>query len=69
MLAISLFGALFLVAVVTAAVGVMAMLLSGAPGVVTRSVRASATTGTDGAASGSGHPAPTPAARPGHPAR
>ena len=66
MLAISLAAAVFLVAICGGAIGVIAWLLSGSPAVVTRQVRASATSGSDGGASGSDRPAPTLAARPEH---
>jgi len=69
MLAISFFGAAFLLGVSATALALIAWLLSSSPAVVTRSVRASATRGTDGAASGSGRPAPRPAARQAHPDR
>jgi hypothetical protein len=64
MLAISFLGAAFVVGVSAAALGLIAWLLSGSPTVVTRSVRGSATHGTDAAASGCGRPGPTPVARP-----
>ena len=68
MLAISFLGAAFVLAVSAATLALIAWLLSGSPG-VTRSVRASAMSGTDGAASGSGRPTPTPVAKPAHPDR
>lgn len=66
MLAISLTGALFLAAVVATAIGLMAWLLSGSPDVVTRALRASATSATDDDAFGSGRQAPTLDARQAH---
>lgn len=63
MLAISFFGAAFVVAVSASALGLIGWLLSGSATVVTR-VRASANGALDGVASGSGHPRPTPGARP-----
>jgi hypothetical protein len=68
MLAISFLGAAFVVGVSAATLALIAWLLSGSPA-VTRSVRASATHGTGGAASDSGHPTPTPGARPVRPGR
>ena len=65
MLAISFIGAAFVVGISAGGLGIIAWLLSGAPTVVTRSVRASASFGSDGAASGSDRPGPTPAATPG----
>lgn len=69
MLAISFLGAAFLVGVSAATLALIAWLLSGSPAVVTRSVRASATRGTDVAASGSGRPTPRPVARQARPDR
>lgn len=67
MLAISLPGAVFLLAVCSAAVALIGWLLSGSPTVVTRSaIRASARPAPDDGASGSGRPAPTSGATPGH---
>lgn len=69
MLAISFFGAAVLLGASAATLALIAWLLSGSPAVVTRSVRASATRGTDDAASGSDRPAPRPVARPARPDR
>ena len=69
MLAISFLGATFVLGISAATLALIAWLLSGSPTVVTRSVRASASRGSDGDASGSGHPTPTPAARPARPDR
>lgn len=69
MLAISFLGATFVLGISAATLALIAWLLSGSPTVVTSSVRASATRGSDGDASGSGHPTPTPAARPARPDR
>jgi len=69
MLAISFLGAAFVLGISAATLALIAWLLSGSPAVVTRSVRASATRGSDGGASGSGRPAPTPVARPARPDR
>jgi len=66
MLAVTLPGALFAVAVTAVALGVMGWLLSGSSGLVTRSVRASATTESADDASGSDRPAPMPGATPEH---
>lgn len=70
MLALTPVGAVFLVVVVGVAVGLIAWLLSG-PGVQVRSapVRASATPGSGGGASGSDRPGPTPVATPEPPGR
>ncbi len=62
MLAVTLTGVMFAVAVCAASLGLMGWLLSGAPGPVTRSIRASARGETAGGASGSDRPAPRPAA-------
>lgn len=63
MLAVSALGALFVVTIVSAAVGVIAWLLSGTGlEVGGPAVRASARRASGDAASGSGRPAPTPAA-------
>ena len=67
MLAISLPGALFVLLVTAAAVGLIATLLAGAPDLQTRSLRASATPVSDVDASGSDPPEPRPVATPEHP--
>ena len=67
MLAISFLGAAFVLGISAATLALIAWLLSGSSAVVTRSVRASATRGIDGVASGSDRPAPTPVARPARP--
>jgi len=62
MFAVTAPGILFVVLITAASLGLIASLLSGPPRVVTRSVRASARCESDDDASGSDHPAPTPAA-------
>lgn len=64
MLAVSAPGVLFVVAITAASLGLIASLLSGSPRVVSRTVRASARYGSDGGASDSGRPGPTPVATP-----
>lgn len=66
MLAVTWPGALFVIAVTAVALGMMGRLLSGAPGLVTRSLRASATTESADDASGSDRPVPMPDATPEH---
>lgn len=60
MLAVTAPGVLFVVLITAASLGLIASLLAAPPGVVSRSVRASARSAPDGDASGSGHPVPMP---------
>lgn len=69
MMAVSLVAGAFLVGITTAALGLMAWLLSGAPTLIARGVRASARGGSDAAACDSGRPAPRPGATPERPDR
>jgi len=62
MLAVTAPGVLFVVLITAASLGLIASLLSGPPRVVTRSIRASARSASDGDASGFGPPVPTPGA-------